>query len=985
MAEEIENGGQPSDETPLRVPEDTQSDSLFDDLFTTAQLQLDMERADISDQLDVIISQANTELDDAQFELDKAFVDIIVDGRTAMDKANASVSRAFNQIHTYVDREVNEQIDKLLLAGVNVPVAHRQLVDDLANGDIATFQGYFPPGELGPVIPDPVAVDAERVVPFQPPPPRQDPLDPVLFPPVILPDDDTFFPHPPIPEENPDVPDTPNPPEDEPPADGEPPQGPRVPPPSTRPTVPLPPPPGYVPPAAPPPPPTQELVCTEPPADVCEIRTIPWLWSTRHYTMVRCVTGCPIEVRTCQAAKPPTVPDGFQLLPPSYRGYTDAEIYSWLAGAGCLTRPEDVPSVPPPPAEEEAPPEDEPPASPPPPPEEEPEDRAKPPWLVAWDAADACQQSERACDRIRDIERGEFEFVGPEADTIAGEVVSTLFSSIVSLANKAAQLVTASVQSNPGAASAHLVSTVLTSIAAHWFGMPTDYYQQWTTYTFQRCNPKYLPAQAEIDLMYLSHEMTTAEWKCYTQAHGNMEGHRERLIKVSWTQPTTLDSINMYRRGIIKDKQSLINLLKLNKWEKPDEMADKLLKLTEPIPQIDDVIRFLVRDVFDEELVGKYGYDTGFPNPKFNEGSAGRKMIEALGMPLDTVKYFWRAHWRIPSPTQLIDMMHRLREDRLLYGFTAPKRVDVTTDDVRAALLADDYAPGWVDAFMASSYHPITNSDATRMYYSGQFDKRHLIDAFRTNEYEKQVAEKLADFHETVRNRQLANSTGVWTARNTLKAFRNGEIKEQEARDFLKPIMPDASMIDRLIQGSLLQIKAETIRVCMKGLKRRFMLGEFGDLVAQGLILATGTDPARIPQILEAWTCERDNRRKEPRVNLLCEWYTNEIITPDGFYERLIRLGYSPDDSARIASTCHNREVVKRATKAAQQAEKTRREFLAEQRRQAKEFKAWTKEQEAEYERITKALEKRRAELEEARAVPPLPGGPPGPERNGVP
>lgn len=1040
---------QPEDEAPLLMPQDSDTVKRIIDLLSSARTQIDQSAGSVAQEFEGILSDAHAELDAALSDVDFALIDIIQDGIDQLDESQSNISRQVTSQVNALNNDVNAVVDNLFNAGAIPPVTMTQINADLNSTDPTVFERYFPDA-FGPVVapvnqfqPLPVPGQpvvgvhpAQQPIPAQPAQPGQVAQQPVqvggqvILPGQPIPQPGQQFPDaqqfvPPFlqggiptrqPPERPTAPVTPPTstpieqfPPDIPELPGEEPTAqPEIPavgpgqafPPSVAPPQPIPqpapiPPPQPLPPGMEQPAPVIGLTqCLVPPEDTCQTRALPWRWKQLYYTDLRCKPGCPVEVKVCFSASVPPIEDGWMRMPANWRPYTDEEIYNFLDSRGCftptvdLTTPAEAPVIDL--TQEEG---EQPPGGPGP---EEGEEGPKAPGMIAWDRVDVCKQSEDLCDRFRDIARGEIEFPFEGDGSIAASVVKGIAGFVTTLGDVVTQITTASVQGNPGAATFHLTSTMLTSLASHWLGMPTDYYSLWSTYTFQRCNPKRIPEQAEIDRMYLSHEFTTAEWKCFTQAHGNMEGWRERYVNTLWRQMSPGELVDLYRRKEIKEPE-FDKILKLHGYEDAQDARKKLLAVTSQTLTYSDLERCVVRDAFDNDVAARYNLDKDLDR-KFD--GIAKEYADKIGLPHDVIKYLWRAHWKYPSDTAIYDLIHLFPPDRpevlewaqnqgalaaagggAALGAKGP--IVFTLDDARRILEINDLAPELIDAMILRSYHPINTSDGVRAYQAGYFTEEDLYWVYRRNGYDDKNSRLMSKFAGLVRTRMIANSTGVWTMRKTIKSYKYGEIRRDQAMSLMSPIMPDTDVQVRLLDGADLELVAEKVRECVKGLRRRFMLGEFGSTVAAGLLLSAGMAPDKIPTTIERWECERAHRRKEPRVAMLCGWYTNRIIDADEYYERLTRLGYSATDASRIAGACHNSQVVKDATRAAQQSEKARREFIAEQRRQAKELKAYEKEAQEEYARLTEAIEKRRAELAELLDKPPLPKEFPHAERNG--
>jgi len=143
--------------------------------------------------------------------------------------------------------------------------------------------------------------------------------------------------------------------------------------------------------------------------------------------------------------------------------------------------------------------------------------------------------------------------------------------------------------------------------------------------------------------------------------------------------------IQAWWRGAINEEKVNDTLLKEG-FDNEEIKAIKEIMLYYPSPT--DFIRFAVRDVFREDIVKRYGYDQ-----EWDKIASGMKeYVKKAGIDLEVLKWYWRAHWTLPSPQMAFEMLHR--------GL-------ITQDDIRELLRISDYAPNWIEKLVAISYSPI--------------------------------------------------------------------------------------------------------------------------------------------------------------------------------------------------------------------------------------------------------------------------------------
>jgi len=193
-----------------------------------------------------------------------------------------------------------------------------------------------------------------------------------------------------------------------------------------------------------------------------------------------------------------------------------------------------------------------------------------------------------------------------------------------------------------------------------------------------------------------------------------------------------------------------------------DDKIEVFRRLRVELPGIADVIRFAVREAFYPEYAREYGLDEEFP-PQLEQLGVW------LGYPRETMQYYWRAHWDLPSLTMGYEMLHR--------GI-------ITEFDLESLFKAHDIIPWWRSRLLALSYRVYTRVDVRRMYRLGVLDRLGVKRAYLDLGYDAEKAERMTEF--TVawvlgRDREL-------TRTDVLRAYRVGQLTWEDALDLLEDL-----------------------------------------------------------------------------------------------------------------------------------------------------------------------------------------------------
>jgi polyhydroxyalkanoate synthesis regulator phasin len=500
--------------------------------------------------------------------------------------------------------------------------------------------------------------------------------------------------------------------------------------------------------------------------------------------------------------------------------------------------------------------------------------------------------------------------VGPAVDRlVGGSITDSIFGS--ELARQAIDLAGASGVRNLNQSLVYAGRVGLANLAEQKTGVPLSYFYVADNYTMQYLNPQFLPPQAQVDNAFISNQISTGTWQCWTQALGNLPEPAKAVMLAQQVRPGIQELTQLYYRGLIDAdeyrlrmrEQGILDAKYTNEW----------MELYKQLPTQTDLLRYMVRDANDQTVVDQYRYDEGFEQ---KYGGQIRKWAEAQGIPPEVFLYTWRSHWELPSNTALYSMFQRLRPDRPAVkeydGFRpvaltpeqlaakGPRPVVVTKDDVKRAMQVNDIAPGWVDALLEVSYTPINRTDAIRAYQIGAFDEERLYEAFRDVGYSPEDARTLVKFNVQNSAIRRANTTGTWTARKIVRYYKSGAITRAEAQSYLKPITPNQDAALVVLDAADQEMIADQRLREVKALKRGFMFGEYDVQEAGRLLEGYGQTRDQSAMTLAAWITDRDGRYKQPTVSQLTQWMTQGLISANECDRRLRNLGYKKADAEKI-------------------------------------------------------------------------------------
>ena len=379
------------------------------------------------------------------------------------------------------------------------------------------------------------------------------------------------------------------------------------------------------------------------------------------------------------------------------------------------------------------------------------------------------------------------------------------------------------------------------------------------------------------------------------KAFGLHPNYFEALYQANGQIPSTgqlLDLLNRQDGGEIKGatkytKQYVEDTLRESALK--DRYIADIMELRYQLLGASDYIRFAVRDVYDAAARQKLTLDQDFPN-----GLAPK--LVALGYSDQDAKDAWAAHWELPSPTQVYEMLHR---GKLPAG--------VTVEDY---LKSADYAPIWRQSLVDISYNPITRTDAKRMYkLRGDFDA--LVANFRANGYNEQDSKDLAEFTkedvslETRQERELLVGPVKTKA---LAMYQSRRISAAQLRSTLLQLKYPEEIVSRFIADIDFvreSDRRDDVAAAVKGSYVKALRSK-DDTVA--ILKKTGYTDEGIAEVMESWDILREATELQPHQEVTRDLTKAEILQAfsDDIYDEeqtrraVAALGYDDAETNAI-------------------------------------------------------------------------------------
>lgn len=364
--------------------------------------------------------------------------------------------------------------------------------------------------------------------------------------------------------------------------------------------------------------------------------------------------------------------------------------------------------------------------------------------------------------------------------------------------------------------------------------------------------------------------------EAYIRGNISHEELTKHLGKLGF-KPHTVDLLVKNRKQLLNvgDIQALYNRGEISEAEAKKRFAemgfdskdqDALIKLAGYIPTVSDFIRMAVREVFSPAVAEKYGQFEDYPEEL-------TKFAKMAGLNPEYAKYYWAAHWELPSYTQGVEMYHR--------GI-------ISYDELKTLLRSLDVMPYWRDKLIKLAETPFTRVDVRRMYQLGVLSFDEMVRAYMDLGYSQEKATQLAEFTKLDNAEEERNLTK--TEITTL--YNQGTITREEATEFLKSIGYPEEHIELILSLEDLRIARERLNAIKSTVQKRYVRG-FIDRNDVVVLLSKEGIPAReIDKLISAWDIQKEELSQLPTKSELTRFVKKGIINLDEYRDIMKRLGY---------------------------------------------------------------------------------------------
>ncbi len=394
----------------------------------------------------------------------------------------------------------------------------------------------------------------------------------------------------------------------------------------------------------------------------------------------------------------------------------------------------------------------------------------------------------------------------------------------------------------------------------------------------------------------------------YSDNYPNQPVHaNDSTFKFNKNWPSYQELNVLVNRGIL-DVNTAKHLMKQTVPGEP-LLGEAFSELRFEIPGPSDLVRFAVRDVFNPEIVKKYGYHKEFPIPiepwmrKQGYGQDTGVIIPGgattTNGPDDREKatwmdMYWWSHWDLPSVGQGYQMMQRFYVDSD-YGPSPETNFDTVFGnvDMEELLKTQDYPEYWRKRMIAMSYNVLTRVDTRRMYELNVLDDSGVYHAYRGQGYNDENAKRLLEFSKVLKNKKKTKDITLESLAEIEDGYINGIYNREEAKTYITAL--DYTLADAEIRMSLIDVKEDRkhIKRMLGLIKKAYVNGNYSDDDLLGALGNLGIEEKIKNKLIERWKLERLIEYKYISATEAIRIYKKRLVDEDQLRIKLLNLGYS--------------------------------------------------------------------------------------------
>lgn len=414
--------------------------------------------------------------------------------------------------------------------------------------------------------------------------------------------------------------------------------------------------------------------------------------------------------------------------------------------------------------------------------------------------------------------------------------------------------------------------------------------------------PVAIPTPNQLIDLYRRQQITINDFYKFMKKNGVTQATADILLNGTTQLLGLVENIVLYRRNLLSKNSSENSRILIDNMTAlgiPLENVGKILDAAEIQPTPQDLITFLVREVFNPDIVKKFGQDLEFPTKAIEEGFK-------IGLNEELLKKYWSAHWQLPDPNAVFEAMYRFAPDILdqatddlaFLGLTK-EQVMTDFDTVDTLLKTKDVMPYWRPRIRATAFNNLTRVDTRRMIRLRFISFKDAIYQYRKQGYTPKDAERLVKFGFVV------ESLIDWKDGLENKSITMDNIKRELGEwNITEPNL--LGLVESKLSGSLAKGVEEHRKLTQSLILRAFNLGGINrtETIQMLIDLKYSEEQAKFILEVEELSTTLKTKPKLKELDLsktdLLKGYKEEVFSRDDTKTRLINIGYSDAEASEL-------------------------------------------------------------------------------------
>ena len=386
--------------------------------------------------------------------------------------------------------------------------------------------------------------------------------------------------------------------------------------------------------------------------------------------------------------------------------------------------------------------------------------------------------------------------------------------------------------------------------------------------TMNRLSPTQWFTEGQIIRMRLLNELSLEGFHNGMRNFGDVPDVADAMLKTSQQYLDPSGRIFLgWRQG--KTDEAITTELVERGYNPTD--AEKMVEVSHFYPSPGDLIRWQAKEVFEPDMIVKYGLDDEF-------GKIDLSSFYKTGMTEEQALNYWRAHWEHASWTEVQQMLFRGHLEE---------------EDVKDWFKLVEIPPFWRERMIKIAYHPYTRVDVRRMHKLGVIDDEGLKRALMDIGYDDEHAEGMKKFYLEYNKSPGEDPNRDLTRAVVEKAYKVGTIGASELEDGLKSLGYDedqvAFMKAILDQSESLDRATDWIGL----LRSQVNAGLVDPIAAKNKLASMGLASTAVEHWGDLFTAYAEEPMKIPSKTDIKNWVAHKTITEAEGKEYLERLGYA--------------------------------------------------------------------------------------------